>query len=154
MMNTTIATFARKTKCWRMKPPHGKGTGCTGPTPTNARTVRCFPNVPRARISRHIWAEYVEEADHLTNDCMRCGKKPSNRRKGEAWHAMDDLARLGEGVHAGDAYFCCHGSEKIGHLAMEVRWLRDRYLFYQLKTKQKEQISVYGVMNQWCLSSI
>ena len=37
---------------------------------------------------------------------------------------MDDLSGIGEGVHAGDAYFCCHEFEKIGHLAMEVRWLQ------------------------------
>jgi hypothetical protein len=36
---------------------------------------------------------------------------------------MDDLARLGEGHHAGDAYFCIHELEKTGHLALEVRWL-------------------------------
>jgi len=43
---------------------------------------------------------------------------------------MDDLSGIGEGIHAGDADFCCHESEKIGHLAMEVRWLeRSRFIF-------------------------
>ncbi len=31
---------------------------------------------------------------------------------------MDDLERLGEGYHAGDAYVCSHESEKTGDLAM------------------------------------
>ncbi|MDQ0340846.1 hypothetical protein J2S00_003686 [Caldalkalibacillus uzonensis] len=51
-----------------MKPPHEKGIGSIGPIPTPVNTVR-LPRCTQSRdytkrISHHIWADYMEEADH------------------------------------------------------------------------------------------
>src|SRR5690606_8466335 len=71
-----------------------------------------------------------------------------------AWHAMDDLSGIGEGVHAGDADFCCHESEKIGHLAMEVRWLERSGSIFSFQMAVSMHFMRFVPLKKGCLSTI
>lgn len=52
---------------------------------------------------------------------------------------MDDLKRLGEDIHAGDTYICCHKIGIIGHLAVQDRdrWLEVSIFHFWFSTIQR-----------------
>ena len=80
------------------------------------------------RISRHVWAGYVEEADHLRH--TEQNKRLYARRKEtiervfadlkEKHGSLDHFKRTQESENASDALFRFHESKEVSQLALEI----------------------------------
>jgi len=118
------------------------------------------------RISRHLWAEYVEEADHLRhteeNKRLYAMRKETIERvfadakekHGMRWTTLRGLEKVSMQAML---TFAAMNLKKLATWLWKSGGWKGWYLFFRSKSIQKHLISlisVYWRMKQRCLSSI
>jgi len=101
------------------------------------------------RISRHLWAGYVEEADHLRhteeNKRLYAMRKETieRRRKGKAWLRWTTLRGLEKVSMQAMLTFAAMNLKKLATWLWKSGGSKGWYLFFALISIQKHLISVY-----------
>ncbi|MGQ9558136.1 MAG: IS1182 family transposase [Desulfurispora sp.] len=115
------------------------------------------------RISRHIWAEYVEEAEHLRhteeNKRLYAMRKETIERvfadakekHGMRWTTLRGLEKVSMQAML---TFAAMNLKKLATWLWKSGGSKLRYLLLLSKLIQKQRIHVGQLLKQWCLSTL